>query len=820
LVYATPIPPARLSLWQELSLWERVIRESPRSGEILQLQATAAAAQEAWARAIEWRLELSRIEGEGNEDCRAFAAWVRRFRQICEAEGWQERSRSADCLAAELGTLRLPPDVLLAGFDQFTPQQVDFLNACAAAGCRTTALDFTDAPAQANAVRVSFADAEQEITAAARWSRALLERAPGVTIGVVLTDLEARRDAVERIFRAILEPASQLPGSQKASSAFNISAGRALTREPMIRTAFDILALSPEHNDWNRISALLRTPYLGGAAEERTARALLDARLREDSDVVASFSRLRQACRETPACPLLARLLGAWARLREAAAARQTCGKWGQAFSAWLRAAGWPGEQALNSVEYQVLRAWEDVLSHFAATSLVGGDLSLSEAVALLERIAAQTLFQPESGPAPVQILGVLEASGLGFDHLWVAGLDDDAWPAAPKPNPFLPIRLQREAGLPRCSPERELEFAGLVTARLLGSSPNVILSCAIQSEDAQLLPSPLIRHVPEISPDALQLWNGATFVELVRQSRSIESLVDERGPALGPDAWQRGGTKVFQYQSLCPFRAFAELRMGAEDLASPAPGLDARQRGILVHSALEEIWKELKTHQALCSTTDLARRIGDVARSAISRFEQERGAPLPPRFAALERERLERLIEEWLEYEKRRAPFEVVQPEGEALVEVSGIRCKVKIDRIDRLDDGRELIIDYKTGKASTSDWESDRPAAPQLPLYSTVHRSPLAGVLFGRVQAGEMRFAGLVESDLQFPGRAVYETDLAAQIQEWRVVLERLGLDFRSGHAAPAPKNPNQQCPGCSLACLCRIADAGNGHQDKEAR
>jgi hypothetical protein len=53
----------------------------------------------------------------------------------------------------------------------------------------------------------------------------------------------------------------------------------------------------------------------------------------------------------------------------------------------------------------------------------------------------------------------------------------------------------------------------------------------------------------------------------------------------------------VFQYQAACPFRAFVELRLGAEDLEVPVPGLDARQRGTLIHAALEVFWTEVRTH-------------------------------------------------------------------------------------------------------------------------------------------------------------------------------------------------------------------------------
>src|ERR1039457_6769906 len=90
----------------------------------------------------------------------------------------------------------------------------------------------------------------------------------------------------------------------------------------------------------------------------------------------------------------------------------------------------------------------------------------------------------------------------------------------------------------------------------------------------------------------------------------------------------------------------------------------------------------------------------------AVTRVEERRGAPLPERFAVLERRRLEEILTAWLELEKGREAFEVIQPESERDGSVSGIHFKVKIDRIDRLtghgDGERDVIIDYKTGISS----------------------------------------------------------------------------------------------------------------------
>ena len=187
-------------------------------------------------------------------------------------------------------------------------------------------------------------------------------------------------------------------------------------------------------------------------------------------------------------------------------------------------------------------------------------------------------------------------------------------------------------------------------------------------------------------------------------------AIVDEVGPPIAEGRAQKGDTKVFEYQSVWPHRAFVELRLAAEELEAPAPGLNARDRGSLIHSTLERFWREVRSQESLIARTDIPQASRDPVVWAIERFEQRRGAALSERFAQLERRRLAQLATDWLEVEKLREPFEVVEPEGEREAEVGGIRFRLKLDRIDRLQDGSDVIVDYKTSPRTTKVWDGDR--------------------------------------------------------------------------------------------------------------
>ena len=58
-----------------------------------------------------------------------------------------------------------------------------------------------------------------------------------------------------------------------------------------------------------------------------------------------------------------------------------------------------------------------------------------------------------------------------------------------------------------------------------------------------------------------------------------------------------------------------------------------------------------------------------------------------------------------------------MAETEAKHPVSLAGITFNLRIDRVDRLNDGSLLVIDYKTGNVSPKTWELPRPddcAAP----------------------------------------------------------------------------------------------------------
>lgn len=802
--------PVLLSPAQEQALWESVIGGSEGAAGLLALPQAAAAARDAWKTAQEWNLVQALKGARLNEDCEAFAAWAGRYERTTRRDGQSEAARLPDLVASLAGEagIRKPALLVRYGFDIVTPQQEALFGALASNGCEIAAC--APQAREASVGRLQCVDTLDEIRRAARWARQRLEANPSARIGVVVPALAAQRNAVRRTFTQVMGPAAVQP--------FNISLGEPLTAYPLVDAAFLVLALAGREMPFERASQLVRSPFIAGGEAELAARARLDVRLRGKAEPAITLERLRSLAAAQDTAPGLVRLLDELAEFRKARLfGAHSPPEWGRAFSEALALAGFPGARALDSAEYQALKKWHGVLAEFAQLERVVPKMRFGEAVARLRRMAGDAAFQPESPDVPIQVLGVLESAGCEFDHLWVTGLSADAWPLVARPNPFLPVALQRAAGIPEASAEASLELDQRITQGWLEAAGEVVVSHPSREGDRELDPSPLVAGIPEreLDPPSYPAWRDVQFA-----SRSIERVDEGAAPAFAARE-SSGGSGLVRDQAACPFRAFAVHRLGSEGLEPPHAGLDALERGSLVHRVLAAAWEQLETKHTLDSLpeADLRALIAKAADDAVERQRRDRPATLAGRFAEVEKRRLARLACDWLQVERGRGDFSVFAIESKRAIDVGGLRLNGRLDRVDETADGQRIVIDYKTGASSAGAWLGERPDEPQLPLYLTAAEPGATAIAFAQVRANDMKFVALAAAKDVLPGaRTLPDGRLrlaaeswGAQVAAWREELERLARDFSAGRAAVDPK-PGA-CEYCDQKPLCRIHEREGG-------
>jgi ATP-dependent helicase/nuclease subunit B len=805
-----------LNRTQEHALWREILRRDQEIATLRSVDDLADMAAGAWATLARYR-GLGRLRGSAtNSDTAAFIRWAAAFEDTCRKQLYLPQARLEDALrqALQARTLRPQPEILLTGFDRLLPAQAALLEALREAGTGVSSLDPPPLPRQRSLAAQD--DASGELRAAALWLRQYLETHPdpGTRVAVVAANLAEARPLIDRTFRELLAPAMQSLATAAATCPFEFAATLPLVRHPMIAAALDLLAWPLESLTIERVSDLLLSPYFA-RGQEPAARAELDAfdlrtadRLRPEITLTWLIGAVERSQRRTRLPILLAALrdLHAAAARRLGSPAERLHGEWAEAMRSLLHHAGWSARPGEDSAEFQTRERWESLLDELATLDFEGTRVAYDVALETLHRMARETIFAPAANDAPIQIMGPEETAGQSFDAVWFLGASDLDWPSPQAPNPLLSWPLCRELGIPGSDAEADFEQARRVTARIAGCAREAaVFSYAMESDEGKQRPS---RALEGLDLQAIEIGLDAAQAS---PPVALETVAEAPLPPLAV-LTLTGGTSVLKSQAACSFRAFAEHRLYASAIDTATLGMDAAQRGTAVHAVLETFWSRVETQAALKLMTVDERKavLSEAIDQAFSKPAALSGEPWDTAYLDTQRARLLTLGLEWLAVEEARPlGFRVTAREAVTHdAQVGPLRLNLRLDRIDEIEDGGSLLIDYKTGPATPSSWLTDRPDEPQLPLYASVAAGlRLRGVAFAKLRPGkEMALTGYQDTPGILP-RGILVENLAEQVEGWRRVLNDLATAFAEGDIRVAPKHYPETCKFCQQRLLCRL-------------
>ena len=788
-----------LNTFQEQLVWEKVIRQQIDTAlePLFDLKSLAASAAQAHKLSIEWNIPVGG-SAFGSEEQRQFHHWQEAFRAYCLQQRLIDVASLHAQLIEHLPSLPrslLPASLSFAGFDHYTVLEQRLQTQLQSVGIHVATIAQPDTAGSVS--RVEPTDLEQECLAIAGWAQQHLAARPSGRLGIVIPDLETYQRPLQDALEDKLAPELIMGRHAHQARPFNISLGQALASTPIVHTALTLLQLVTQGHEIEQtvFATLLHSPYWSesGNPQEADARARLDAACRSSISFKAPLERYDSFANwylneHQLLAPALRQHLNALSQAARSHRGSRFPAEWRRRLDILLSQCGWLAEGQLNSIEFQTRQAFIEALNELARLDQMTGKLSLKETVALLSQLCSERLFQPKTRGNPnIQILGILESTGLAFDALWLAGLTEAAWPPAAHPNPLLPIAPQRQQGAPNACASVQLDFAQRIQHRLLRSAPDIVVSAPRMDGDTELQPSALITGftlAPLPTTEALPWVHAAATAP----GLGLESLEDTHAPAVASGAHVRGGTWLLRAQAICPAWGYYQFRLGAVPLQNPVEGLDARQRGTLVHDALEAFWITTRDQSGLQSLLDhgLDQAIEVAVTQALDAYNaNKQHEPLKPRQRALEQRRLQRLLNDWLLVEATRTePFTVLYCEHEYKDTIGGIEVRMFLDRIDQLADGRLLIIDYKTGASiDTRNWASERLTEPQLPIYASIANPPegeVAGVAFAQVHLSKLGFKGIGDTEGLIPGiddlRSYQSRKLfnAEQFPDWPSVLK----------------------------------------------
>ncbi len=802
-------PSTRISSSQEHTLWQQVIAAEARRGERFDLLRPSAAADLASAARedlLRWQVDLSaedtRQTFSFDIDCATFLSWSDAFGERLADKGLSTASDCIRQLIDQNHTARGGP-VALVDFDDIPPLHLSAVHTLCP---EVEIIEMADNPAPLRGR--AFSNRRGELAAIARWAMQTSLDCPEDTVGIVLTDMTGDRAAMEYLLRREFG----CLGDNYQALPVNFSTGISLDRTPIVRDALAALSVTRGECSVAQVVKLLHSRYLNLPDRDSDLAQLFVSRLHEAGREYLPPGRLRYLATEIKLGQkrglALGRILLTVAGRRELKG-RAEPSTWVEHFCEVLDTWGWPGTDTLDSLEYQQVELWYRMLEDFRGLDGVCERLDYSEALAQLNSACARQMSQPQTADSRIHVLGPLEAAGLSFDHLWLCGMQAGDWPASPRPNPLIPLQLQRQLHMPHATAEREWQYcAGLMRQYRRGAS-ELTASYSRQLDGIPELPSSLLEGCSWEEGEEPAAVNEAW--KTAGRENALECVQDDRAPAVDEDslAATSGGSALLEDQSQCPFRAFARRRLAVEPLGDFSLALSPAERGSLLHDALFALWGDIVDHATLLSLSEEGESaaIARAIESAMSAMPDGKRRAFGATYWQLENQRLSRLLQAWLKLERGRGDFLVEQREQTVELELARLTIRLRVDRIDQLPDGSRVIIDYKSGNSSVNDWLGDRPARPQLLLYCLSAPQDTAALAFAQVRPRDCRYVGLgtVEG---IPGVQTAE-DWESLNSHWRATLERLAGDYLSGAAAVDPLSPGS-CTWCGLQPLCRIGDS----------
>jgi RecB family exonuclease len=332
---------------------------------------------------------------------------------------------------------------------------------------------------------------------------------------------------------------------------------------------------------------------------------------------------------------------------------------------------------------------------------------------------------------------------------------------------------------MPGAVPELRLAAARVELENLLSRVPEAVFSCPKRIADQPQVPNPCFGGWESAGHPEHGVGPGrAAYAAGRRASRGWETLDDPAPPFT--ERRIPGGAATLKLQAADPAQAFCVARLKARPLNVPVRGIDARLRGLLLHRVLE---LALAPGPHGTEASPLPSTIDRVFAESVARGD-ERWDQL----VSAEKQRTRALLERFLALEGQRQAYVTLDVERSIDVEIAGRVLAGRIDRRDRVDGadgGCSWLIDYKTGRQSSSGWFNDRLTDPQLPLYAQLAGESPGGIVIVALGADGVayRAAGIGVDELPGRQRNFEPEAWREQLEHWRRQLIELVEEFSRG-------------------------------------
>ena len=501
-----------------------------------------------------------------------------------------------------------------------------------------------------------------------------------------------------------------------------------------------------------------------------------------------------------------------------------------QAASAAGGAAGAAADRDLDAV-----LALFDAAARFTDTLPPGAPGLFIDSLAGQE-IAGNTLAAQATRDEAVRILTAHRSKGLEWDLVVVAGVQEETWPDLRLRGSLLGVdELAEVASGVTAGPEAADAAAAALASKLLAEerrlfyvaatrAKRTLVVTAVGGDGADTRPS---RFLAELAGDAIEVERacepGHRWLSLAALTADLRRAAADRSRPLPvrraaaaelarlARAGTRGAHPAHWY-ALMPLSDDGPIATAGEQVRLSPSQVEAFTRCGL---------RWLLESAAGAGRSDVLRHLGTVIHAAaVLAAGGASGPEIDSRiddiwhhldfgsvwYSAKQREQAERMVRKFLAWHAAN-PRELVAVEQSLQVQIGQVQITGRVDRLERDERDRAVVVDLKTG--SSAPREEDLGRHPQLGVYQL---AVLLGAFerFGLTEPGgaelvQVGKAGLTARARIQPQRALGDDDDPA----WAKDLVETVAAGMAGPVFTARVNPG--CRTCPVASCCPVNDSG---------
>jgi len=788
--------PILLTKYQEHVLWSKYLSEYSTKYSLLLNNSILNKAKEAWNLIHQWRLPIKEKNWLSfcTKDVHNFYYWYKSFKNLCTKNKWITYSEIYNYIYKKNKKNKNYEHLILIGFNHISPSLKKILD------MYVWKMMYLSYKNSSNKIQIfEIENLKKEKYFAIKWALKELKNNPNKKIKIIAPNLFLERKNWEKLSEIFFI---------KNNIQYYISEKNNMLEHPLVQVLLNLLKMKII-GDYKYIRKIIISPYILGGEKEKISRHFLYLELMGVFHLKWTLKDFQKYIQKKKKTPLLLKII--INIIKEKELKHSKISVWLKFFKKILKISGWPGNQKLNDLEYKTIILVKKIFTKFQEIGLVvKSKISAAQAIDYLSYLFSITsLSSKMSSNIQIYIIDIIENFEILCDKIWICQMHINNFLNISLPNSFIPESMYSIFQFSYFDIAYQKECIKNKILQWKMQSNTVILSYNKKSQIYFDISNFFFQNFKKIEKkniiDFYQNENKLPKIwDLIKEKKSVYSLNNIEINNF------KGGYDVFKTQLQCPFKSVSRYRWKIKNTKEKIYW-NAKEQGIVIHKILKEIWKQLKNQKELLylfKNNQIYFFINNIVSCILSSYFYKLGYHYKKIFFQIEIQRITKLVFDWLLIESQRTPFSVISNEKKIFKYIGKIPIKIQIDRIDQLQNGKKIIIDYKTGHRISRKLIENL-YEPQLPLYAIMQNSN--GIAYAYINTKSMGFYGIGEISSKdfFYKKIHYNSKFICiswekQLNNWLNNFKKLSKKFYLGLAIIKPSIIS--CNYCEFYNFCQ--------------